>query len=38
MARELGWKSVQLPAQVNMDGRAEDYFAMIDAWVEALKP
>jgi len=38
MARELGWKSVQLPAQVDMDGSADDYFAMIDAWVEALKP
>lgn len=38
MARELGWKSVQLPAQVGMDGSAADYFAMIDAWVDALKP
>jgi len=37
LARELGWNAVQRPAQVGLDGDAEAYFALIDAWVNALK-
>ncbi len=36
LSRELGWPSIHLPAQVSMDGNAESYFEMIDAWVQAL--
>ncbi len=36
LSRHLGWPAVQLPSQVPMDGNAEDYFAMIDAWVKTL--
>ena len=37
LARELGWPLVQLPAQVSMDGNADAYMAMIEAWVDALE-
>lgn len=37
LARELGWSLVQLPAQVPMDGDADAYLAMIEAWVDALE-
>ena len=36
IARELGWRAVQQPSQVAMDGDADAYFAMIDAWVQTL--
>lgn len=36
VARELGWRQTQLPIQVATDADADDYFAMINRWVEAL--
>ncbi len=38
MARELDWIFTQLPAQVAMDGDVDAYFALIQAWVDALEP
>lgn len=37
MARELGWTFTQLPAQVGVDGDADAYFELIQAWVDALE-
>ncbi len=37
LARNLGWNAFQLPSQVPVDGDAEAYFGMIDAWVDTLK-
>jgi zinc/manganese transport system substrate-binding protein len=37
IAEELGWRAVHLPSQVAMDGGAEEYFAMIEAWVATLE-
>jgi len=36
MARELNWRFVHLPIQAPMDGRAADYFAILEAWVDTL--
>ncbi len=36
LSRHLDWPAVQLPSQVPIDGVAEAYFAMIDAWVKTL--
>ena len=36
LSRELGWSSHQMPNQVAVDGNVDDYFAMLDRWVEAL--
>ncbi len=37
LSRELGWPSVRLPSQVHTDGDLDDYFSMIDNWVDTLK-
>jgi zinc/manganese transport system substrate-binding protein len=36
LARELGWRVVRLPSNVGLDARADDYFALIDQWVDAI--
>ncbi len=36
MSSQLGWPAYRLPTQVPVDADAEDYFQMIDRWVEAL--
>lgn len=36
LSRELGWPSHQLANQIAVDGSVDDYFAMLDRWVEAL--
>ena len=36
LSRELGWSSHQLPNQIAVDGGVDDYFALLDRWVEAL--
>ncbi len=37
VARELGWSAHKLPSQVDVDGDADDYFAMVGRWVDALR-
>ncbi len=37
IGRELGWRAVQLPSQVSATGTVDDYFAMIEAWVDTLE-
>ncbi len=36
LARELGWSAHQLPNQIAIDGSVDDYFSMIERWVEAI--
>ena len=36
LARQLGWKAVQVSNYVSADGDAQAYFALIDRWVQAL--
>jgi zinc/manganese transport system substrate-binding protein len=36
VAKELGWKVVELPSDPPLDASADDYFALIDRWVEVL--
>lgn len=38
LARELGWQHRQLPNQVQDGAGADEYFSMIERWVEALLP
>ncbi len=36
LSRELDWPAVQLPSQVSMEGDLDEYFEMIDNWVNSL--
>lgn len=36
LSQHLGWPAYQLPSQVAVDGDADAYLAMIDAWVQTL--
>lgn len=38
LQRELGWPARQLASQIPVNGDREDYFSMINRWVEALTP
>lgn len=38
LERQLGWPSRQLPSQVLIGSNRNQYFALIDRWVEALNP
>jgi len=36
VANALGWEAHQLPTNVQIGGSAEDYFALIDSWVDVM--
>jgi len=38
LSRELGWPVIRLPGQVGMEGGADDYFRLIEDWVDGMTP